>query len=38
MSPFIPYAININWAYGCFFHESKVRYPLKFSDGRRTGN
>lgn len=38
MSPFISYAININWAYGCFFHSSKVRYPLKFSDRWRIGN
>lgn len=37
MSLFIPYAININWAYRCLFHKSKVRYPLKFSDNRRMG-
>lgn len=32
-----PCASNINWAHGCFFRDSKVRYPLKFSDIWRIG-
>lgn len=33
-----PCASNINLADGCFFRNSKVRHPLKFSDRRRIGN